>query len=144
MQFSSHLRKSSTISCINSEGEIDVQLKKFSPLFFGLYQEQLLSGVVSVCQTDDDEFRLRGICIAAEFRNYGLSNALINTAIKHILQQNSNSIIWTLAREANLNFYSHFGFEEYKRVTNFEYGPHIILKNISPQNTLARLMKVQT
>lgn len=127
------------VSCINSDGQIDLALKIYIPNFFGVFENDILIGAVSTCQTSADEFRFRGICILPKFRKNGLSRRLFFTCINHILQTHANPIIWTLARETNHQYYSKYEFKEHKRVSDFEFGPHIILKNDNPRDTLVKM-----
>lgn len=117
------------VSCINSVGEIDINLQNFSPTFFGLFVDTQIAGAISTCQTSANEFRVRGICIISEYRGQGFSAQLMKAALENILKTNKNPIAWTLAREVNLEFYNKFGFFETKRISKYEFGPHIILKN---------------
>ena len=127
------------ISLINSDGDIDISLRKYQPSFYGLFLNKNLIGVASTCQTNTIEFRLRGISLNKEFRGLGLSNSLIKKSFQHILELVDEPVVWTLSRESNFSFYQKYGFVEQKKVQGFEYGPHIILKNFYPQKTLNML-----
>lgn len=118
------------VSCINSAGEIDILLQgKYEPQFFGIYFEEALCGVLSICQTSFTEVRLRGICVRPEMRGKGFSNLLLKKAFEQISMIPNIQVVWTMSRESNFNFYNKFNFQKFKFVTQYEYGPHIILKN---------------
>lgn len=131
------------VSCINSNGQINIDLKKYHPIFLGLVENNIVIGVVSVCQTDTNEYRLRGICIISKYRNRGYSSLLVSKAFTLALSLTTNPIFWTLAREKNFSFYQKFDFIEHKRISNFEFGPHIILKNYAPLDTYKKLSSLK-
>lgn len=117
------------VSCITSEGQISLDLRKFSPLFFGVFSAENLVGVVSSCQTSSSEIRLRGICVLSEYRNHGLAKMLVKAAFQKNSTISDVSEFWTLARAVNEVFYMQLGFSTYKKIEGFEYGPHFVMKN---------------
>jgi predicted GNAT family acetyltransferase len=121
------------VSSIDSNGDINTDLRKYNPRFWGIIENNSIVSAISSCQTEVDEYRLRGICVHPNFRSRGYSTLLIHKSPTEILISNNNSSLWTLSREHNLQFYKKFGFEEFKRVTNFEFGPHVILKKQMPE-----------
>mgnify|MGYP003375344391 CR=1 FL=1 len=128
------------VSCINSEGDIDIRLKEFIPLFYGQFFNNNLIGAISSCQTNFDEFRMRGLCVAKDHRGSGFSTRLIKTVFENITESVPKPTIWTLSRDTNFEFYNQFDFYKHKSVLNYEYGPHIILKNDNPKKTILTIL----
>ncbi len=128
------------VSCIDSTGEIDESLpERFTPSFIGLFIDNTLSGVVSVCQTSATEARLRGVCLTAEKRGMGYVGHLLEFAFNEVFANKDIQCIWTMSREHNFKFYSKYNFISFKKVSQYEYGPHIILKNSEIKKTLAQI-----
>lgn len=101
-----------------------MRLQDYKPYFYGFLIDKKLVGVTSFVRTALDEYRLRGTCVLENFRGQKIANHLI----RHCLNQSQpQSNVWTLSRKENTLFYKKFGFEEKKEVTNFEFGPHMIM-----------------
>lgn len=88
-----------------------------STLHFGLFENSVLVGIVSVFQTqkelfdDEKQFQIRGMAVLEEHQKKGYGAALIQHAVTY-LQKEENFLIWFNARIIALGFYEKLGFEK--------------------------------
>lgn len=75
----------------------------------------------------ENQYRLRGMATAPEFRGKGISSSLLETAFP-IIKQNLCQLVWCNARMTALDFYKKVGFIEYGSVFDIKtIGPHIVV-----------------
>ncbi len=97
-----------------------------STVHFGLFENNVLIGIISVFETSKDvftvkkQFQIRGMAILENQQKKGYGAALVQHAISH-LQKENNFLIWFNARIIALGFYEKLGFE--KIGTEFEIVP---------------------
>jgi ribosomal protein S18 acetylase RimI-like enzyme len=93
---------------------------------FGLFENTILVGMVSVFQTkkelfdDEKQFQIRGMAVLEEHQKKGYGAALILHAVSY-LQQEKNFLIWFNARIIAIGFYEKLGFQ--KTGNPFEIEP---------------------
>lgn len=122
------------ISYINSQGKIDVSLQLGKPAFFVARESELILGVISGYKTAKNEFRSRGIWVDEVYRKLGIGQQLMNQIILQAQSENCQCL-WTMPRLSAQNFYLKLGFKEICKVTEYEYGPHIIAwRNVDTEN----------
>lgn len=115
------------VSCINSNGSIDLTLRDFTPNFYGAFKDSRLLGVVSFSQTSPSEVRLRGICVHPEHRRQGISRRLFEEGRKESLTIPSARRLWTMGRLINIDYYGRLGFAPGVQINKFEFGPHSLM-----------------
>lgn len=83
-----------------------------------------LMGVVSGHQTENYEFRLRGLYVFEKYRNQGVGHALLQEVeSKAILLQ--SRLMWSLPRKTNFIFYQKNGFKQVSDWSHeYEFGPN--------------------
>ena len=83
---------------------------------FGLFENEILAGVISVFkQTNDafadgNQFQIRGMAVLENFRKRGLGEQLVVHVEDYVNGQNGK-LIWFNAREVALKFYANLGYE---------------------------------
>jgi predicted GNAT family N-acyltransferase len=99
---------------------------KDSTVHFGLFENEVLLGIISVFETkkeaftDHKQFQIRGMAIESNQQKKGYGAALVNQAISY-LQKEKEFLIWFNARIIATGFYEKLGFE--KTGTAFEIPP---------------------
>lgn len=88
-----------------------------STIHFGLFENRLLVGIISVFATkkdlfgDNKQFQIRGMAVLNGQQKKGYGAALVQHAISY-LQKEKNFLIWFNARIIALGFYEKLGFEK--------------------------------
>ncbi len=88
-----------------------------STLHFGLFESDLLVGIISVFATkkdlfaDDKQYQIRGMAVLASHQKKGYGDALVRHAVSQ-LQKEKNFLIWFNARIIAVGFYEKLNFEK--------------------------------
>jgi GNAT superfamily N-acetyltransferase len=105
----------------------------FSTLHFGLFENELLVGIVSIFETKKDlfedvkQFQIRGMAVLESHQKKGYGAALIEHAVDY-LQKEKEFLIWFNARIIALGFYEKLGFEKTGNPFEiFPIGMHYIM-----------------
>lgn len=115
------------VSAVAVNGQIDIEILKFTPHFFGYYNKGRLIGVNSCHRTGADELRSRGIWVHSDFRGRGIGAQLLQIVIDHA-NENNISFVWSMARKSAAHFYERIGFKKYGETSLYEFGPHSFVK----------------
>lgn len=115
------------VACINSNGEIDLSVRQFTPLFYGAFESSSLVGVISFSLTSSSEARLRGICVHPDYRDRGISKLLFYEGQKETVAVPGVERLWLMSRLINLEYYAKLGFVLGKETNAYEFGPHNIM-----------------
>ena len=97
-----------------------------STVHFGLFENNVLFGIISVFETKKDiftdkkQFQIRGMAVLENHQKKGYGAALVKHAMEY-LQKEQEFLIWFNARIIALGFYDKLGFE--KIGTVFEIVP---------------------
>ena len=89
-----------------------------STLHFGLYENDVLAGVVSVFETksvvfeDEKQFQIRGMAVLNEHQKKGYGAALVREVESYLKANESHYTIWFNARIIAVGFYEKMGFEK--------------------------------
>ncbi|WP_298221605.1 GNAT family N-acetyltransferase [Flavobacterium sp.] len=85
---------------------------------FGLYEDNLLAGVISVFETksavfnDEKQFQIRGMAVLEQHQKKGYGAALVHEAESHLKTHHNNYTLWFNARIKAVGFYEKLGFEK--------------------------------
>ena len=104
------LRKGEAIErCIYPSDDLE------TTLHFGLYENEVLSGIISVFETkkdiftDEKQFQIRGMAVLENHRNKGFGAALVRHVEDYLKRENQHTI-WFNARIIAIGFYEKLGF----------------------------------
>jgi N-acetylglutamate synthase-like GNAT family acetyltransferase len=117
------------VSCINSKGEIDSEIARFSPQFFALLESSEIRGVVSCHPTSHNEMRLRGVWIDENFRGMDFGRRLVSQVIE--AKSLEPWTWWLMCRVKNVEFFQKLHFQAEQEISQYEYGPHMIMTRSS-------------
>ncbi|MCT4643085.1 MAG: GNAT family N-acetyltransferase [Bacteriovoracaceae bacterium] len=99
----------------------------------GAYEHKNLVSVASFyfennnALSDQYQFRLRGMATDENFRNKGMSKALLESAFT-IIKKNHVNILWCNARTSALGFYEKIGFKTKGNEFDIkDIGPHFLM-----------------
>lgn len=108
-------------------------------LHFGLFENELLVGIVSIFETKKDlfedvkQFQIRGMAVLESHQKKGYGAVLIQHALDDYLKKEKEFLIWFNARVIAIGFYEKLGFETTGNA--FEIVPigmhYIMFKNYS-------------
>lgn len=85
---------------------------------FGLYQKNMLVGVISIFETsnalfsDAKQFQIRGMAVLETHQKKGYGAALVNEAVAYLKTNEENYTLWFNARIIAVGFYEKLGFEK--------------------------------
>ena len=101
-----------------------------SPVFFGIYEEDILVSVNSCYMSNDWRdsvyFRSRGLWTSPEYRKQGYASSILLETIKYA-KENSGTWIWSVPRNSALVAYENVGFKQWSAwMGELEYGPNCI------------------
>ena len=101
--------------------------KKYTPTFFGVFDQGKLVGVNSGHKTKDDEYRSRGLWVDPICRGKKIAKILLQACINKSIDEGC-SIVWTLPRQTSMPAYKSVGFEKESDWFNegVLYGPNCI------------------
>ena len=119
------------ISMIDSRGRIDMSIEGLSrlhpPLFFSARgAEGEVIGVVGTQRTGLRERRLRGLWVAPSSRGAGVGRKLVESVFS-VAKDDGDTLVWTMAREVSVPFYSQCGFKTGPKIEAYEFGPHHLM-----------------
>lgn len=86
-----------------------------STLHFGLYENEILNGIISVFKTSKDifiaenQFQIRGMAVLENNRKKGFGAALVRHVETHLKKENQYTI-WFNARIVAIGFYEKLGY----------------------------------
>lgn len=117
------------VSCINSKGQIESEIARFSPQFFALTVSSEICGVVSCHPTGSTEMRLRGIWVDERFRGLNYGSHLVS----HVISAHAGELWtwWLMCRVKNIGFFQKLQFQPVQEISQYEYGPHMIMTRSS-------------
>lgn len=102
-----------------------------TPVFFKatVNNESKPIAAISGFETEPHEFRMRGIIILPEYARKGIGQRLFK-AIEDHCKNNNYKRIWTLPRQANIEFYKNLGFTQVSDWIDdeFEFGPNCFVE----------------
>lgn len=85
---------------------------------FGLYEKNMLVGVISIFETsnalfsDVKQFQIRGMAVIEKYQKKGYGAALVNEAVAFLKTNEENYTLWFNARIIAVGFYEKLGFEK--------------------------------
>lgn len=85
---------------------------------FGLYEKNILVGVISIFETsnalfsDAKQFQIRGMAVIEKYQKKGYGAALVNEAVAFLKTNEDNYTLWFNARIIAVGFYEKLGFEK--------------------------------
>ena len=85
---------------------------------FGLYEKNMLVGVISIFETsnalfsDAKQFQIRGMAVIEKYQKKGYGAALVNEAVAFLKTNEKNYTLWFNARIIAVGFYEKLGFEK--------------------------------
>lgn len=83
---------------------------------FGLYENGILAGVISVFKvknpgfTNELQFQIRGMAVLEDYRKRGFGELLVSKVENYVLGENGH-FIWFNARENAIGFYQNLNYE---------------------------------
>ncbi len=89
-----------------------------STCHFGLYEDGVLAGVVSLFETkstsfnDALQFQIRGMAVLEQHQKKGYGAALVRAVELHLNANHSHYTLWFNARIIAVGFYEKMGFEK--------------------------------
>ncbi len=114
------------VSCINQVGDIDVEIKNFSPEFYGCFLKEEMAGVISCHPINKKVLRLRGIYVFEKFRKNGVGSLLIRMVKQRAFEVECQNV-FGLVRTINQPYFERHDFAAYKSISGYEYGPHVLM-----------------
>jgi predicted GNAT family N-acyltransferase len=102
-------------------GGHDMELKKKTPHFIGVFKNDELVGVNSFVRTSKTQFRSRGLWVNPEHRGNGYAQELLYWMKSEVLALGGWTI-WTLPRQASYSTYASVGFIQTTPYTELEWG----------------------
>jgi GNAT superfamily N-acetyltransferase len=101
--------------------------KRYTPIFFGVFDGDKLIGVNSGHRTKDDEYRSRGLWVDPNYRGRKIAKILLQATINRSVKEGCK-LIWTLPRQSSMPTYSSVGFEKQSDWISegMKYGPNCI------------------
>lgn len=85
---------------------------------FGLYEKNILVGVISIFETsnalfsDAKQFQIRGMAVIEKYQKKGYGAALVNEAVAFLKTNEDKYTLWFNARIIAVGFYEKLGFEK--------------------------------
>lgn len=121
-------------SIIDHLGELSLEMRVLNPVFFwgGFWgKENQLVAALSAFPTSNSHFRCRGLWVHQDVRGKGIGRELILRA-EHESLKLGRTILWTMPRMEALQFYLKCGFKAGRRLSQYEFGPHVLAeKNLA-------------
>jgi GNAT superfamily N-acetyltransferase len=119
------------LSAIDIDSNIDIRVFKFksSAHYFGAFENDQITGVISGHLTNENECRLRGLFVSEKYRGKGISKLLIQAQIDQSKSLNCRKV-WALIRTKNIGLFKKFGFEKRLETEKYEFGPHYIIEKL--------------
>ena len=106
-------------------------------LHFGIYDDKVLLGVISVFEanhpffSEENQFQIRGMAVLDANQKKGLGEKLVQKAEEYIALQQQGSRIWFNAREIAVGFYQKMGYAMIGDAFNIgDIGPHYVMHKI--------------
>lgn len=123
-------------SSMTLDGNYDVSIhRRYTPFFWGAFENGKLAGVNSGHKTDEFEFRSRGLYVFPNYRKKGIGRALLLTACEAAILKNCK-VIWSAPRLSSSQVYERAGFRlTTKKLSNehgFEFGPNLYAQKELP------------
>ena len=113
-----------SISSMIYLGGYNMLIYNNEPTFFAIKNNEKIIAVNSGHMTVDNYYRSRGLWVAEEYRNKGLTYLLF-TALLDQAKTEGAQYIWSLPRNDSVGAYIKNGFHIVGNSTNdFELGPH--------------------
>jgi len=105
-------------------GGYDMSIYNNDPTFFAIKNNEKIIAVNSGHMTVDNYYRSRGLWVAEEYRNQGLTYLLF-TALFHQAKSEGAKFVWSLPKDNSVGAYIKNGFHIVGNLTNeFELGSH--------------------
>ena len=105
-------------------------------LHFGIYDDKVLLGVISVFEanhpffTEERQFQIRGMAVLSEHQKKGLGEKLVQKAEEYIMAKHG-SRVWFNAREIAVGFYQKMGYTVIGKAFNIgDIGAHYVMHKI--------------
>ena len=90
--------------------EIDMSIFEYTPVFWGVFMDNMLVGVNSGHRSSEVEYRSRGIWVDPAFRKTGVSQLLFEMTEDQATAEGCE-MIWSIPRKTALKAYTKFGFQ---------------------------------
>lgn len=87
-----------------------------STIHFGLFADNILAGVISVFEAENEifeqqgQFQVRGMAVLGDYQKKGFGEKLMQQAEKHVAEKHGK-LIWFNARENAVPFYTKTGYQ---------------------------------
>lgn len=116
-----HMQSVSPVSIIDYKGDTNHDLIIYTPTFLGACKGDKIVGVISIVQSSDVLYRIRGIWVLPNERKTNIGSSLI----KHCETIANGKSIWSMPRLEALDFYLKNGFKQTTELFyRHEHGPH--------------------
>jgi len=83
---------------------------------FGLFENNVLAGVISLFKkddgtfADDNQFQIRGMAVLENLRKRGFGELLVRH-VENVVAKEKGKLVWFNAREVAVKFYSNLGYQ---------------------------------
>lgn len=94
---------------------------KFTPTFYGYYDNGQLIGVNSGHKTNEVTYRSRGLWVNPEYRGRGIGKVLLNITTQRALDEKC-IFIWTMPKQSAIKTYETVGFNKVGEWLDTELG----------------------
>jgi len=121
------------VSVIQFMGGHDLNIKKFTPTFWGYFNDKNIIGVNSGCKSSPIHYRSRGIYVEPEYRRTNIAFQLMQ-AVEGQGKHEECKVLWSMPRLTAIDFYKNFGFVQCSEWfdKDVEFGPNcFVYKNIN-------------
>ena len=123
------------VSYIDSSGDITLENKNIKKPVFWIMKKlsssnnelQNIIATLSGYQINNYQFRIRGLWIHPDYRRLGLSQKLFLHAEKYAIDLSCKTL-WSMPRYSALLSYLKFDFKVFKKLEQYEFGSHFIVK----------------
>lgn len=119
-------------SVISERGLLELDIADLFPDFFLVTDESVggrTVGVISGCKTSVDGYRSRGLWVDPSYRRLGLGRLLVERLVARAGEEGC-LFVWSMPRQSATSFYKKLGFEVYDSTSNYEFGPHHLMKRL--------------
>lgn len=100
------------MSSMTASGDYDLAIySQFTPMFWGLFRDAQLVGVLSGHGTSAEDYRIRGLYLSSEVRGQQRSHLLFSAAASYA-KSKGHKRIWSYPKHQALKAYEGFGFKK--------------------------------
>lgn len=99
--------------------------QKYTPSFWGVYEDNKIVGVNSGFRTDVHDYRSRGIWVDPQYRGQGIASLLFDALFVQAFEEQC-TMCWSIPRQSALRAYTSVGFVQTSDFFDegMEFGPN--------------------